>query len=239
MSRLPRAATHGTTLVTTLTILPLFGACSAPAPDSADGREADRAAPTEGVYGTSPRAAGGIPSVVSLIPLGRAEGMPDGGSAGATDRSVGAASSLVPDQGVVDQFGLAFSPRLLLVATGAAIRFTNSESSLTHNVHLRSLDGDSTVFDGDASTGETIQVVLDGEGGYDVLCDMHPGMSAFVYATGAPYAVFAADDGTFDLGMVPPGSYEVRLWTASGGPAVMDTITVGAGATEVQLAPRG
>jgi len=241
-TRVTKRASLAATLTTLLTILTLAGACGAPAADSTGGDEADGAPPSEGVYGTSPRAAGGIPSVVSLVPLGQAEGMSAGaGADGSTGAgavgSAGAVSSLVPAQGMVDQFGLAFSPRLLLVATGTAVRFTNSESSLTHNVHLRSLDGDSTVFDGDASTGETIQVILDGEGGYDVLCDMHPGMSAFVYASTAPYAVFAAEDGAFDLGTVPPGRYEVRLWTAAGGPAVMDTITAGAGATEVQLAP--
>lgn len=138
-------------------------------------------------------------------------------------------------EAVIDQFGLAFSPRVLIVPAGTPVIFTNSEGALTHNVHLRSVAGDSTVFNGDAASGERIEVNLDEPGGYDVLCDMHPGMSAFVFATEAPYAVAADADGTFDAGTLPPGTYRVRSWTIDAGYGPEREIRVGQGPTQVDV----
>jgi plastocyanin len=202
-------------------------ACGDSGSDASGGGE-PVAEPVEGFIGTAPAAVGGIPTVVTLTPVA---------GAGSTESEVVGAGA--DDAGVIDQFGLTFSPPRLLVATGATMTFTNSESALTHNVHLRWIDGDSTVFNGDASTGEAIRVRLPMEGGYDVLCDMHPGMTAFVYATSAPYAVFAADDGAFHIASVPPGEYTVELWSADAGAQPAGAVTVGTGATEVRLPPAG
>jgi hypothetical protein len=57
--------------------------------------------------------------------------------------------------------------------------------------------------------------VLEREGGYDVTCDVHPGMRAFVFVTSAPYATFAAIDGTFMIPDVPDGAYTVTVWSAT------------------------
>lgn len=223
-SDLSRSAVRGAAL---LIIATGIAACGDSGSDARGGGE-PVADPVEGVHGTAPAAVGGIPTVVSLTPV-------TGGGSTPTE----GVEARVDDEGVIDQFGLAFSPARLLVATGATMTFTNSESALTHNVHLRWIDGDSTIFNGDASTGEAIRVRLPMEGGYDVLCDMHPGMTAFVYATSAPYAVFAGNDGAFHIGSVPPGEYMVGLWSASIGAQPAGTVTVGMGATEVRLPPAG
>jgi plastocyanin len=168
---------------------------------------------------------GGIPAVVVMRPVGE---------------GAEAASEQVPardanDQ-LIDQFGLTFSPALLVVTVGTPITFTNSEGALTHNVHLRSIDRDESVFDEDANSGDAIRATLGEPGGYDVLCDMHPGMSAFVFATDAPYAVFADADGRFDFGRVPPGTYAIRTWTRDVGYGPTDTVSVTRTFTEVDLA---
>lgn len=174
-----------------------------------------------GVHGRAPAAVGGIPSIVMLTPV-----------------EVGAPAPPSDREGaVVDQFGLAFSPRVLVVRAGTPVTFTNSEGALTHNVHVRSIEGDSTVFNGDAGPGDGIEVRLGGPGGYDVLCDMHPGMSAFVFSTDAPYAVAADPDGAFDAGRLPPGTYRVRLWTVESGFGEEREVRVGDGPTEIDLIP--
>lgn len=178
--------------------------------------------PTEGVYGQAPGALGGVPSVITMTPL---DGMAPG------DRG--------HDDPLVDQFGLAFSPTRLLVDVEDPVVFRNSEAALTHNVHLRSLAGDSTLLNEDTSSGDEFVVQLPETGGYDVLCDMHPGMIAFVFGTDAPYAVFANEEGAFNMGVIPTGSYSMQLWTADSGFHPPMTITVGEGRTGVDLRPTG
>lgn len=219
-------------------------ACGGQAGDADATADEAASAPRDGVYGTAPAAVRGLPAVITLTPLGgeAAEGGAAGatdGAAGAADRAAGAADGTVTAEGVVDQFGLQFSPSRLLVAVGSTVTFTNSESALTHNVHVRSVAGDSTLFNGDAATGEAIRLVLPDEGAYDILCDMHPGMSAIVYATSAPWAAFADADGAFSIPTVPPGEYSVGLWTADAGHRTVRTVTVGEGATEVRLLGTG
>lgn len=181
------------------------------------------ATPT-GVHGRAPAAVGGVPAIVLLTPVDRDVEPP-----------TGQGPRPAPGDAVIDQFGLAFSPRVLVVAAGTPVVFTNSEGALTHNVQVRSIAGDSTVFNGDAASGERIEVDLPGAGGYDVLCDMHPGMAAFVFAAETPYAVAADADGTFDAGTLPPGAYRVRLWTVDGGYGPEREVRVGEGPTELDL----
>ncbi len=117
--------------------------------------------------------------------------------------------------------------------------FRNSEADLSHNVHIRSLARDSTLFNGDAISGDEIVVRLPEAGGYDVLCDMHPGMIAFVFGTDAPYAAFANEEGAFEMGVLPPGTYSMQLWTADSGFHPATTVTVDDGRTGVDLRPTG
>jgi plastocyanin len=218
-------------VVPTLALLAAgVSACGGAAGDAAATSSEGEPAPIDGVYGSAPAAVRGVPSVVTLTPVRDAAGAAAGAGGPATPISA---------DGVIDQFGLQFSPSRLLVVAGSTVTFTNSESALTHNVHVRSVAGDSTLFDGDAVTGEAIRLVLPDEGAYDILCEMHPGMSAVVYATSAPWAAFAGGDGAFSISSVPPGDYSVGLWTADAGLRAVRTVTVGQGATEVRLLESG
>ena len=178
------------------------------------------ATPAEGVFGRAPAAVGGIPSVITL----------------GTPAPVDFGEAREP---VMDQLGLAFSPRHLLVRPGEPVHFANSET-LPHNVHVRSVAGDSTVLNADTPPGERFSFVFDEEGGYDVLCDVHPGMTAFIFVTDAPRAIFAEMDGSFHLSGVPAGEYTLTVWSLD--PAARTTQTIvarEAGGTEVTLPPFG
>jgi plastocyanin len=158
-----------------------------------------------GVYGMAPAISGFVPAIVTLRPLDEA-----------TPITSSALASMPPNP-KIDQFGLAFSPTLLVVAAGAQIAFTNSEGALAHNVHVRRLADGESLLNEDANSGDELSLVLSEPGGYDILCDMHPGMNAFVFASDTPYAVFAESDGAFALGEIPSGDYEVRVWTVEEG----------------------
>jgi hypothetical protein len=107
-------------------------------------------------------------------------------------------------------------------------------------VNIRSIDAAATVFNTDTPPNGRAQTVLDAEGGYDVLCDVHPGMTAFIFATSAPHAAFADDGGAFHVTGLPPGEYTLALWSADASVRSERTVEVTAGrATEVTLAPFG
>lgn len=239
-----------TTRVVVITIAVLVAACGggggtgAGDPPDAEGAAASAdgqlAAASNGVRGQAPPASGGIPAMVTLRLTETSGSASAAGAApdGSRPSSSHPAAPARGDEALVDQFGLAFSPRVLVAAEGEPVRFTNSEGAITHNVHLRSVGGDSTVFNGDTGPSEGIEVLLPGSGGYDVLCDMHPGMTGFVFVTDAPYAVAADSDGSFDLGRIPPGEYVARVWTVDDGWKGERAVTITTDPTPLDLAGR-
>jgi len=172
------------------------------------------------VFGQAPAAVGGIPSVVMMS------------SASREDNS---APVFDPDP-VIDQFGLVFSPSILLIGMGQSVTFTNSES-LAHNVNLRQIETDAMVLNVDTDPTESVQYTFDESGGYDVRCDVHPGMTAFVFASPTPYTVFANLDGEFTLSGVPPGSYTLTVWSTDEALNSERTVEVGEGRTELDAGP--
>jgi len=207
-----------------LLILGVLSGCGG-ADEPAAGEAAKPDIPERGVYGQAPVAANGVRSVVTMTPAD--------GALASVDGPVG------DDRGepLIDQFGLAFSPQRLVVRAGATLRVTNSEASLSHNVQLRSVATKEILLNEDAVPGDELELVLPDAGGYDVTCDVHPGMTAFVFVTDAPWATYADEDGRFNLGVVPPGEYVLRLWTVGAGYGPETRITVGEGRTGVDMRP--
>jgi len=134
----------------------------------------------------------------------------------------------------MDQLGLAFTPNRLVVRVGQPLLFTNSES-LAHNVNVSLVDSDSTVYLADMDPADRIEIFLEIEGGYDVMCDVHPGMRAFIFVTSAPYAAVADPDGGFLITDVPPGSYTASVWSASTDLRSERTVEISGSSTELDL----
>jgi plastocyanin len=200
----------------------LLAAVAFPLIVSACGGEGNETPPSEtpatapeGVHGTAPAATAGTPSVIALAPTS------------------GAAPQPAPlDEPHVDQLGLAFNPALLLVRMGDTVTFTNSET-IAHNVHVSFSDNDSTVLLHDTDPSGSVDLVMEEEGGYEVTCDLHPGMRAFIYATSAPYAAFADNGGDYRVEGVPPGSYTLNIWSVDPALRSERTIEVTGTSTEV------
>jgi plastocyanin len=158
------------------------------------------------VYGTVAPAVNGLPSVVLL--------WGDGAGPAAPQRPP-----------TMDQIGLQFAPRTLVVPLGDTIVFTNSES-IAHNVDVRPSDGGESILSTDTPPNGRATLVIDQAGAYDVTCEIHPGMSAMIFATDARYAAVAAVDGSFHVTDVAPGRYTLRVWSQDEGARIERTIEV-------------
>jgi len=177
----------------------------------------------EGVHGTAPPAVGGTPSVVLLRPAAGSGATAPGGNE-------------PPGSPVMDQLGLVFTPTTLLVRVGERVLFTNSET-LVHNVHVRFTDNDSTVLDVETDPGARFEFAFEREGGYDVTCEHHPGMRAFIYVTSAFHGVFADPDGDFVIAGVPPGDYALAIWSVDPNLRSEQPVRATEGSTEVIVGP--
>ena len=173
----------------------------------------------QGVFGQAPPTANGITSVVTL------------------DAPTLIQGSLGQGNPTIDQLGLEFTPKQLLVQLGQTVGFTNSES-IGHNVHLSVLESDSTVFNTDTDTSERVDYIFDEAGAYNVTCDVHPGMQAMIYVTDAPFGVFAEESGSFVIPDVPEGTYALSVWSFNADFRIEQTIEVNIPCTEVDLGIR-
>ena len=192
--------------------------CTGTSPETGDATDDTLTDNTAGVvFGQAPPAVGGIPSVIMLSPGD------DGNPTFDADP-------------VIDQFGLVFSPNILLVGVGQTVTFTNSES-LAHNVNMRHIETDVIVLNVDTDPAESAVYTFDELGGYDVGCDVHPGMTAFVFASPTPYTVFANLDGGFTLSGVPPGSYTLTVWSTDMALSTERTVQVGEERTRLDAGP--
>jgi len=111
---------------------------------------------------------------------------------------------------VIDQKDLAFVPRVLPVVRGTVIEFTNSDNVL-HNVFTPSAVAGK--FDlGTYSQGEVRSITLNESGEVVILCNIHMEMEAHILVLKDPYFTVVAQDGSYQIPAVPPGTYMLRVW---------------------------
>lgn len=118
----------------------------------------------------------------------------------------------VPERPVLsDQRGCLFLPRIMAAQVGQPIRFLNSDP-LAHNVHGLPRNSRQWNFSlGVKGAARTISVGAQ-EVGIEVKCDVHGWMRSYLGVFDHPYFALSAEDGTFTLVNVPPGTYTVQAW---------------------------
>jgi plastocyanin len=115
-----------------------------------------------------------------------------------------------PGHAVMDQKNLQFLPKLLPVARGTTVEFTNSDD-IQHNVFSPSAIAGK--FDlGAYGPGALRTVTLSDPGEVLVLCNIHMEMEARILVLRDPYFGLAAADGTYRIPAVPPGRYTAKVW---------------------------
>jgi plastocyanin len=109
----------------------------------------------------------------------------------------------------MDQVSATFTPEFLFVRTGQPVQFRNSDDTL-HNVHVGNADTGEPSFNVAIPTGEQYAYTFAKDGFYHVGCDIHPAMSAEIFAASTPFVARTGPDGNFSFADVPAGSYVLR-----------------------------
>jgi len=128
----------------------------------------------------------------------------------------------------LDQSGCRFAPHVFALRVGQTLRVLNPDGTL-HTVHTFSrvnpsfndaMPGFRTVLERVFEQAEPTPFV--------VKCEVHPWMSAWVAVFDHPYYSVTGRDGSFRIGNLPAGTYELELWHERL-PAQTHTVTVGTG----------
>lgn len=132
---------------------------------------------------------------------------------------------------VMDQRNLMFVPGALVVQTGTAVDFPNSDQ-VRHQVYSFS---SAKTFQLALYAGKAHAPVLFDKPGLVTLgCNIHDSMLGYIYVTDSPWYGRTGADGTLQLHDLPPGEYTVRLWHTlldESGPQLQQHLSLGDGAT--------
>jgi plastocyanin len=114
---------------------------------------------------------------------------------------------------VIDQRDRMFYPHVTVVTVGTIVRFPNDDNVL-HNVFAYY---NAKKFDlGMYPRGQSKEVIFDKPGVVDLLCNIHPDMSAYIMVVDTPYFSVASKRGQFEINGVPAGVYTLHAWHESG-----------------------
>lgn len=137
---------------------------------------------------------------------------------------------------VMDQIHMRFVPNILVIQTGSAVDFPNSDQ-VRHQVYSFSA---AKKFELSLYAGHQYPPVLfDRAGLVTVGCNIHDNMIGYIYVTDSPYFGRTDASGHLLLQDLPAGDYTLTVWHPGmhepGGKSLHAQITVTAGAQAQQL----
>jgi plastocyanin len=115
-----------------------------------------------------------------------------------------------PQTFLLTQKNKQFSPHLLVIPTGSSVEFPNLDPFF-HNVF--SLFNGRRFDLGLYEAGSRRTVRFDRDGVSYIFCNIHPEMGAVIVSVGTPYYTVSNKDGSLLFLAVPPGDYDLNLWT--------------------------
>jgi len=131
------------------------------------------------------------------------------------------------------QINKEFIPHVLPIVKGGSVSFSNSDGIL-HNVHL--YQGRRSLFNLATPAGaKPITKTFREPGEVAVLCDVHPEMSAYIIVLETPYTAVTAEDGSYTIAGVPPGTYILKTWHEKLKPVTTAVTVEGESTVEVNV----
>ena len=113
---------------------------------------------------------------------------------------------------VLDQKGCKYYPHVHAVQVGQPLEIRNSDSTL-HNVHAMP-NVNSQFNEGQPVQGMTSSHKFDKAEitPFKVKCDVHGWMKSYMAVMPHPFYAVSADNGSFSIANLPPGSYTLVAW---------------------------
>ncbi len=135
----------------------------------------------------------------------------------------------------LDQQGCQYHPHVFGLQVGQTLKIKNSDATL-HNIHA--LPKTNQEF----NTAQPFQNAVF-ERKFDKTevmvhfkCDVHPWMSSYVGVVDHPYYAVSGEDGTFEIGNLPPGTYTIEMWHETLGPQTQQVTVEPNGTATVNVA---
>ena len=133
---------------------------------------------------------------------------------------------------VLDQKGCQYLPHVQGIMVGQPYRILNSDGIL-HNVHSLPKVNPSFNKPMPATMKETTTSFAKPEPVFQIKCDVHPWMQAFIGVFTHPFFSATGTDGKFTISGLDAGTYEITAWHERLGTQTA-SITVGANETKTQ-----
>jgi plastocyanin len=133
---------------------------------------------------------------------------------------------------VLDQKGCQYVPHVQGIMVGQAYRILNSDGIL-HNVHALPKINRGFNRPMPATVKEATATFDKPEPMFQIKCDVHPWMSAYVGVFTHPFFSATKTDGKFTISGLDPGTYEITAWHERLGTQTA-TVTVAADETKTQ-----
>ena len=133
---------------------------------------------------------------------------------------------------VVDQNGCMYAPHVMGIMVGQTYRILNSDGIL-HNIHTLPKINAAFNRGQPATVKEMTTTFPKPETVFQIKCDVHPWMQAYMAVFTHPFYSVTKTDGKFTISGLDPGTYEITAWQERLG---MQTamVTVGANDTKTQ-----
>jgi plastocyanin len=112
---------------------------------------------------------------------------------------------------VLDQVGCQYKPHAMGIMIGQPYRILNSDGVL-HNVHTLPKINKSFNRAMPATLKETTTTFEKPEPVFQIKCDVHPWMSAYIGVFTHPFYSVTSTDGKFTISGLDAGTYEITAW---------------------------
>ena len=132
----------------------------------------------------------------------------------------------------LDQKGCQYVPHVQGIMVGQPYKILNSDGIL-HNVHALPKINQGFNQPMPANMKESTKTFTKPEAVFQIKCDVHPWMSAYVGVFTHPFFSVTKTDGKFTISGLEPGTYEITAWHERLGTQTA-SVTVGASDTKTQ-----
>ncbi|MBA3886997.1 MAG: carboxypeptidase regulatory-like domain-containing protein [Acidobacteria bacterium] len=133
---------------------------------------------------------------------------------------------------VIDQKGCQYVPHAVAMMVGQPYRILNSDGIL-HNVNALPKVNKGFNMAMPATRKEATGTFEREEAVFQIKCDVHPWMSAYVGVFNHPFFSVTGTDGKFTIAGLDPGTYVLTAWHERLGTQTA-TVTIGAGESKAQ-----